>query len=301
MSGKLANAEVSVRCSACGHRDTRPWTSGPQFACRICESPAVAEKAPKRSAPASTGKPAPRSGPRRLETTNNALRRSQVLQTVRRFLTDAGLDVRDDGDQLRYAGKPLRVPTSRGNTSAEDTIDELVGMGFTEQLVASAKRHLRRSPDLAVERPRGSISIVIRRSDEPVAVLRATQAVIVHTKRVVRGNFLTTGEHWAQLHAQLAPTGHAAPAPPAPAAHPSLRDSESRILYDLPETISGELRDVALAASHRIRHERSLAFGHLVQLTSTRGFVIAFSPVHTGHGRPEIDVTYTGVPQLVGT
>ena len=110
-------------------------------------------------------------------------------------------------------------------------------------------------------------------SGHAIAVISATRATFeVH--RSVHGNFLLDGEHWATVRARLPQPIAKRPPSPARSEPPPSR----RVLTELPACASETQRAAALAASVRIRHERTLDFGQTVVLRLPDRSV-RFSPI----------------------
>jgi hypothetical protein len=103
----------------------------------------------------------------------------------------------------------------------------------------------------------------------------------------VHGNFLLDGEHWATVRARLPqPMVKRSPSP----ARSELPQGR-RVLTELPAAASEAQRAAALAASARIRHERTLDFGQAVVLRLPDRSV-RFSPISEHAQAVEVRFTY---------
>ena len=119
-----------------------------------------------------------------------------------------------------------------------------------------------------------------------VAVISATRATFeVH--KSVHGSFLLDGEHWALVRARLPkPIVKPGPSPPGSAPPPT-----RRVLTELPARASETQRVAAIAASVRIRHERTLDFGQTVVLRLPDRSV-RFSPISEHAHAVEVGFIY---------
>ena len=91
----------------------------------------------------------------------------------------------------------------------------------------------------------------------------------------VRGNFLRDGAHWEAVRQRVIARFSEVRTSDESA---SPADKSAKLLIEMPATVSHEVRMAAIAASTRLRTERTLAFGHPV-LLSAPGYRLRFEPI----------------------
>ena len=201
------------------------------------------------------------------------------------MLADAGVPADADGETLSIAGLPARFAPHAGEAPA-DAYDRLVRTALMPVLLGVAKERLEptlmpllREPDLQVIETPGGLRVLD--AFGPVAdisgssarmLVRLPQETMARNgwrQRIV-GNFLVVDAPWH--YATRCIRGIA-----------RLRLLEGRRRGDIVRTVAGGVHDSGLAsmvaASRRLRTERTIAYGHPVRLLLPDGIRIRIDPV----------------------
>jgi len=192
---------------------------------------------------------------------------SQLLEGARK-LDAFGFDV----EELDKFNRARRAHGVRW----DQYIDDLVVMTKPDELLQSVEQYLN-ATGLELTALIGEDGVVLRRNRGRVAVICATRAKFSHGPEV-SGNFLRDGAHWEAVRQRVIAgfsTIRTSDASSSPA------DKSTKLLIEMPATVSHEVRKAAIEASTRLRTERTLAFGHPVVL-SAPGYRLRFEPI-TAH------------------
>ena len=204
-------------------------------------------------------------GPSERQRKEHARRETDMRTAVRTYLEQAGVEtgVLAGGVELgqrRYLFSGHDHYAYRTG-DVDGVIDRVVAKLCPDRLLNVAVEQLAgRGFELRATQGRYGVRLH-QTGGHAIAVISATRATFdVH--KSVHGNFLLEGEHWATVRARL-------PQPivkrsPSPARSELPRGR--RVLTELPAAASEVQRAAALAASARIRHERTLDFGQAVVL-----------------------------------
>jgi hypothetical protein len=171
------------------------------------------------------------------------------------------------GERLRVAGIDVQPPPEvlADGESRRRWLDAFVGERFSGQLSESVRRHL---PPLRASlqfRADEGLVVLVDRRGRRVAQISATRAVT--GQRVVEGNFLVRGDHWAKLGGILDEFVVEAP-----------RIATPNVYRSLPGDINPEWRTAAESASRRLRDDRTLVFAHDVRV-DIEEVSLVFSPL----------------------
>jgi hypothetical protein len=250
-------------------------------------TPAISRKQakPKKPTKAKTRQPTTKRLAAKVPTAADAAKdAARVASAVRRiveFMTAAGVPCSPSESGVAFAGKHIALaPTDTRSTRATDAwIDAAVSLHCPDILRAAVTSRL--DVDGARLRAEDRRLIVIV-DNRPLAVVGATNAK-VEGLAARRGNFLAAGSHWTELRADILtarrPSGIAHP--PSVTSPPTVA-ADVRRYSSFPPTVVDPLHSVAMDASSALRTERSLVFGHAVELRYAAG-TLRFDPLEA-HG-----------------
>jgi hypothetical protein len=189
-------------------------------------------------------------------------------------------------------GTRVGLPLSSQRMGHAALMQRITHDALSEHLLGLVCDHLSGFPLQAVPTTAG---VVLLKGNRIAARISATQAVIsppTSTRRwppPVNGNFLARGRHWSSVRETLLRT---VPSPSRkPSRDPVGEPASIRIISELPVAVTGELRELAVIASQLIREERTIAFGHSVELAFDAER-ITFAPIRDGRGAVEAPFHY---------
>jgi len=196
-------------------------------------------------------------------------RRAAVLQRIVDFFQSAGIDATSDGRSARVAG--VLVTPSKGHVASraklDELLDSLVWTHHRDALLQSIGRHLRGARELRAVA--GTNGWILSTDGSALGVVRATSGK-VRSQPPHSGNYLTSDADWRVLADEIEALRARFGRP-----QPRVRQ---RILTELPDSLPTALHELALDASHQLRTERNLVFGHAVELRYGDGSV-RFEPL----------------------
>jgi hypothetical protein len=223
-----------------------------------------------------------------------AARRLRRIDPVLASLMEAGVKAELSSDQrtLIVQGTPVLLPRPGARWQHDRLVEDIANDALAEYLLGQVRDNLTGLPLRAVPTPDG---VVLISRIRVVARVRATRAVLsspsptTRTPQPVGGNFLAPGRHWKKLLAalrwMLPPPSLGTPSPASPTR------VQHRIIADLGDEISAELRELAVIASQLIRDERTVAFGHAVELHMP-GERVRFEPIRKEGAALEVPFVY---------
>lgn len=217
-----------------------------------------------------------------------ALHEQALRDDVSKFFAEARTEVQGVPGGIAVAG--TRFAFSSADVERQDdleVVDRIVAEVFLDRLLQTTVAQLS-GHGFRLRALKGRHVVYIVHLHDPkqiVAVITGTRATVKGSSKLVLGNFLVGGSHWTRVRDRLPEPTHAHPAHEP---KPSPAQSALHTLTELPAVLRDDQRSAALAASNRIRTERSLEFGQTVVLRLIDGFV-RFAPIaEDGHA--------TGVP-----
>ena len=170
----------------------------------------------------------------------------------------------------------------RGADTWRDWLESFVSVHFGDELVRAVEGHLSIGIGGRIELEEGDAVIFDRRARR----LGAVTAVRVHLEghdEPFDGNFLADGPHWEPVNEALAAVARASADEPVAAAG---------LHQHLPEGTHDELQSAALAATRRIRHDRTRVFAHDVRIDIGRVSLI-LSPLTVGARPLEVPFAFS--------
>jgi hypothetical protein len=220
----------------------------------------------------------------RLEASRKANQASAVTFCVDYF-TQAGIPVHNEGGVF-VIGKRRFEPENIER--ARLLVDAIVQKVLLEQLKSQVIARLALSetrPTVGAGRWRANKepSLVITESGRPLASVRGTEAETLRGRTII-GNFLTAGTHWDTLIDALQRELKRKPKAPPPAAKPKTpavppaarAAQQSRYLTAFPEGLNRSMKSGGVASSRRLREDRSLVFGHTIEVETPDHQVLRF-------------------------
>ena len=235
----------------------------------------------------------------RLRSALLADRHQRNIAAVLAALADAGLSAysTSDGRALDVGGTRVFMPGPEARWEHDWVMQKIAREALEEHLVRRVADNLSGLPLRALPTSDG---IVLSRRDRVIGRVSATRALVAPRTRTERapppidGNFFADGDHWHRLRAaliRLAPPRleRASAVPEDPLARPT------QVLTELPASVSAELRELAVLASQLVRHDRTVAFAHTVELRLDSGEVVRVEPIRTNGAAVEAPFTYETV------
>jgi hypothetical protein len=209
----------------------------------------------------------------------------RAIAALVNVLKRAGLSAHWSSGALIVNDRPVSVVLPRARATPDEVVDATVNAALGDVLLASVTDHLsgRGLPIRAVRRKRG---IALATGVHVVAIVSATKAGFAFGPSV-SGNFLAPGRHWDELDSRI----RELLSKRADASDQTLPARGLRVLLDLPPDVAPEMRELAQVATTLIRDDRSVTFGHTVELRID-GTVIEFLPVSDERGPVEAPFKY---------
>jgi hypothetical protein len=210
-------------------------------------------------------------------------RHAAALEHIVGFFRAAGIDAATDGRAAYVAGTVVSPSKAQASSRAklDELIDRVVWTHHRESLLQSISRHLDGADELRAAN--GTNGWILTHDRTPLVVIRATGAK-ARSLPARSGNFLTKDAEW-QLLADEIETLRAREIRRAPR-------GKHRLFTELPPSLPEPTRDLALDASHELRTERNLVFGHAVELQFADG-AIRFDPLRQGPLHVELPVSWS--------
>lgn len=213
-------------------------------------------------------------------------RHTRALAHLVDFFRAAGIAATSDGRAVQVSGARVAIGKAHAASRAklDALIDEVVWSQLRDALLQSISRHLDGAAEFRASA--GTNGWVLSHDRTPLAVVRATSAK-VKALPARYGNFLTTeGAPWARVAEDI---GHIRARELTQSLPPR---TKRRVFTELPDSISNEVRTLALDASRQLRTERNLVFGHAVELQYADG-AIRFHPLRQGPLHLELPLSWS--------
>lgn len=234
---------------------------------------------PKRTQP-KVKRPAPKI-PTAEDAAKDAARVARAVRWIVEFMTAAGVQCSVSESGIALAGKhiPLARTDTRSTRAIDAWIDAAISLRCPELLRSAVTAHL----DVEGIRLRAEdrrLAIIV--DNRPLAVVRATSAK-VEGLAARRGNYLAAGTHWNELQADIATARRPSTTVQAQnvRSHAAVTANVRRY-STFPSTVVDPLLTLVMNASSALRTERSLVFGHAVELRYAAG-TLRFAPLEA-HG-----------------
>jgi len=205
----------------------------------------------------------------------------KTFRTLRRHLTEAGINVEFDGTRVSADGRRIGLVIPRKSASRAEVVGATIYRHFPDLLLTAVAANLS-GRGLPVSAIKGKHGIALVAGGRAVAIVGPTQARFA-ARAPLAANFLIAGMHWTALE-RVVRTSVARQKPLTP---PSAEgDRPSRVVLELPAEVSADARELAQLATALIREDRTVTFGHIVEMRADNT-TLRFSPVTDERGPVE--------------
>jgi hypothetical protein len=223
------------------------------------------------------------------EQARTASRREQMLRQLVRFLSDADIQAELRSDAVMTGDRPITTHGPAGSLSPDGFVDHVVWERYGDRLLDAVVGHLA-GRNIPLKAVKGTHGVVLLSRVRKEAIVRPTHATLAVGKPI-QGNFLADGAHWNALRRRLPKASVTRSASRAPSGTPPA----TRVLTRFPHPVPVEVEELADFASTLIRDDRTVTFGHVVEMR-TEAETIRFMPVTNARGPVEAPFSYEAPP-----